>query len=80
MIDEYAIDTDFKDVMSTIALGKIEESFHVNMVIFSTTIDYVLHIICVTKLCMNPTLLLMRDIEGFKLHSRKQRCTFNGPP
>ena len=29
MIDEYAIDLDFKDVMSVIALGKIKEPFHV---------------------------------------------------
>ena len=29
MIYEYARDMDFKDVMSMIALGKVEESFHV---------------------------------------------------
>ena len=29
MIDEYAIDPNFKDEMSPIALGKIEESFHI---------------------------------------------------
>ena len=29
MIDEYAIDTNFKDVISAVALGKIEEPFHV---------------------------------------------------
>ena len=29
MIDYYAIDLYFRDVMSTIALGKIEEPFHV---------------------------------------------------
>ena len=28
MIDEYAIDMDLKDMMSAIALGKIEERFH----------------------------------------------------
>ena len=29
MIDEYATDPDFKDVMSALALGKKEEPFHV---------------------------------------------------
>ena len=29
MVDRYAIDIDFKDVMSTFALGKIEAPFHV---------------------------------------------------
>ena len=80
MIDEYVIDTNFKDVMFAITLGKTEEPFHAKD-------GYLLYgnRLCVAhnmrkKLRTNPTLLHIRDIEGFKLRSRKHRCTFIGQP
>ena len=65
MIDEYATDSDFKDVMSAIALGKKEEpySLHDGYLLYGNRL-------CITQLLrekvMNHMLLLMRGIAGFK--------------
>ena len=78
MIDEYAIDPDFKEIMSAIALGKKEEPF-------SMQDGYLLYgnRLCVTKSLREKFMyelhaLPMRGIEGFKLLSKQLRCIFIG--
>ena len=73
MVDEYAMDTYFKDVMSAIALGKKKEPFYVKD-------GYLLYGNRATRLCTNPMLLHMRDIHEFKLRSREQNCSSIGQP
>ena len=71
MIDEYATDPDFKDVMSGIAMGKKEEPYHVED-------GYLLYDqrLCVTKSLREKVLfdhmyLHMLGIEVFKLLSKQ---------
>ncbi|MCO5582345.1 hypothetical protein L7F22_036239 [Adiantum nelumboides] len=66
MIDEYAIDPDFKDVISALALGKKEEPFNLQD-------GYLRHgnRLCITRSLREKVMFeshaRMRGIEGFKL-------------
>ena len=79
MIDEYAKDLDFKNVMSTIALGKKEEPYNVQD-------GYLLYgnRLCVTHSLHEKVMYELHapphagHIEGFKLLLREQRCIFIG--
>ena len=80
MIDEYATNQDFKDVMSAIAMGKNEEPFHVKD-------GYLLNgnRLCITYNLRNKVMYESHappyaGQRGFKLRLKAQNYTSIGQP